>query len=127
MATSATSNSLILKDNETIPTYTIIWTAGVTPSELVKSLDCKHDKSGLVKTTDTLEIENYTNIYAIGDCASTTNPEDGNPYPPTAQHAIKQGKLAATNIINTIESKRKKKINYNTKGTMATIGKKKLE
>lgn len=124
LATGITSEKLILKDNETISTYTVIWTAGVTPSKFVKSLSCSHDSKGRIKTTDTLEVENYREIYAIGDCASTINPSDGNPYPPTAQHAIKQGDLAAKNIIQSIEGKRKKRIKSNTKGTMATIGKK---
>ena len=123
VAKDATENQLILDNEENISTYTIIWTAGVTPNELVKRLDCKHDKNGLIKTMDTLELESYSNIYAIGDCAASTNPFSGNPYPPTAQNAIKQGQLAAQNIINDIEGKRQKKIRYKTRGTMATIGK----
>ena len=35
----------------------------------------------------------------LGDCASITNHHTGRPYPPTAQHAIRQGKVAAENII----------------------------
>jgi NADH dehydrogenase len=123
MAKSATRNKLILDNGENISTYTIIWTAGVTPDELVKRLDCEHDKKGNIKTNDTLELPNFSNIYAIGDCASTINPYSGKPYPPTAQHAIRQGQLAAKNIINNIEGKPQKRIRYKTRGTMATIGK----
>jgi NADH dehydrogenase len=123
LAKNATPNNLILDNGDVIPTYTIIWTAGVTPYELIKRLECEHDKKGYIKTTDTLEVANFSNIYAIGDCASTINPFNGNPYPPTAQHAIRQGQLAAKNIINSIEGKKQKIIRYKTRGTMATIGK----
>ena len=122
MAKGATQNKLMLNNGEDISTYTIIWTAGVTPNKLVKRLDCEHDKKGNIKTNNTLELSNFSNIYAIGDCASTINPFKGNPYPPTAQHAIKQGQSAAKNIINNIEGKSLKEIRYKTRGTMATIG-----
>ena len=47
------------------------------------------------------------------------------PYPPTAQHAITQGKVAAINIISIIkgEENRKKAIDYRTRGVMTLIGK----
>ena len=122
-AKSATTDKLTLDSDENIPTYTIIWTAGVTPDEIIKKLDCEHDRKGNIKTTDTLELPNFSKIYAIGDCASIINPHNGTPYPPTAQHAIRQGQLAAENIINSIEGKRQKRINYKTRGMMATIGK----
>ncbi len=59
MAKGATPNKLILDNGENISTYTIIWTAGVTPDDLIKRLDCEHDKKGLIKTKDTLELEDY--------------------------------------------------------------------
>ena len=63
-------------------------------------------------------------MYALGDCASITDPHTEKPYPPTAQHAIRQGKVGAKNIISSVEGKRKKqKFDYNTKGMMAEIGK----
>lgn len=123
MAKDATQNKLTLDNGENISTYTIIWTAGVTPDELVKKLECEHDKKGRIKTSDNLELPSFKNIYAIGDCASITNPFNGNSYPPTAQHAIRQGQLAAQNIINNIEDKKPKKIRYKARGIMATIGK----
>ena len=123
MAKDATRDKLILENGEKISTYTMIWTAGVTPDELVKKLECEHDKKGRIKTNDNLELSSFSNIYAVGDCASITNPFNGKSYPPTAQHAIKEGQLAAQNIINNIEGKKSKKIRYKTRGTMATIGK----
>ena len=123
----ATPNSVTLDDNNNtiIPTYTLIWTAGVTPSKLIANLPCEHDKGHRITATNYLEMPGHDGVYVLGDCASITDPHTGRPYPPTAQHAIRQGKVAANNIISSIEGKvkNKRKFDYKTKGMMAEIGK----
>ena len=61
---------------------------------------------------------------ALGDCACITDPHTGKPYPPTAQHALRQGKIAAINLISTIKDQGngKKTFDYKTKGVMTLIG-----
>ena len=60
----------------------------------------------------------------MGDCAYITDPRTGNPYPPTAQHAIRQAHTVAANLARSVDG-----INalsdflYDTKGSMAKIGK----
>ena len=121
----ASPNSAKLDDDTIIPSYTIIWTAGVTPSRLTANLPCDHDKGHRIISSNYLEIPHHPGVYAVGDCASITDPKTGKPYPPTAQHAIRQGKVAAKNIILTIKGKeeKKKKFDYKTRGMMAEIGK----
>jgi NADH dehydrogenase len=52
-----------------------------------------------------LEVQKYESIvYALGDCASITDPHTGKPYPPTAQHAIRQGNVAANNIVSRVNT-----------------------
>ncbi|MGB8935896.1 MAG: NAD(P)/FAD-dependent oxidoreductase [Candidatus Nitrosopolaris sp.] len=123
----ATANSAKLDNGTIIPCYTLIWTAGVTPSKLIANLPCEHDKGHRIIANNYLEMLGYEDVvYALGDCASITDPHTGKPYPPTAQHAIRQGKVAAKNIISAIKGKRegkKKKFDYKTKGMMAEIGK----
>jgi NADH dehydrogenase len=122
---AATPNSAKLDDGTVIPCYTIIWTAGVTPSRLIANLPCDHDKGHRIIANNYLEVPQHPRVYALGDCASITDSKTGKPYPPTAQHAIRQGKVAAKNFILTIEGKedKKKKFNYKTRGMMAEIGK----
>ena len=123
----ATATTAKLDNGSIIPTYTLIWTAGVHPSKVISNLDCDHDKHHRIICNNYLELSEYEGegVYALGDCASITDPHTGKPYPPTAQHAIRQGKVAAKNIISSIEGKRKKKrkFDYKTKGMMAEIGK----
>jgi NADH dehydrogenase len=130
----ATKEKAILDNDTEIPCYTIIWTAGVTQNDLIANLSCEHGKGHRILANNYLEVKNYENeVYALGDCASVTDPHTGNPYPPTAQHAIRQSDIVANNIMLSIYEKRrgkekleenkKKKFNYKTKGMMAQIGK----
>ncbi|HZD82245.1 MAG TPA: FAD-dependent oxidoreductase [Nitrososphaeraceae archaeon] len=123
---AATANSVKLKDGRTIPTSTIIWSGGVAPSAMTEELSCEHDKkSGRIITNKHLEAQGYPGVFAIGDCAFIIDPNTGDPYPPTAQHAIREGTVVAKNIISLIEGKpgNKKVFDYKTKGMMASIGK----
>jgi NADH:ubiquinone reductase (H+-translocating) len=74
-----------------------------------------------------LEVPQFKGVYALGDCAYILDPNTGKPYPPTAQHAIREGAVVAKNIISTIADERKfndrEAFDYKTKGMMASIGK----
>ena len=121
----ATASTAKLDNGTVIATYTLVWTAGVSPSEVISNLPCDHDEHHRIVCNNYLELSGYEGqVYALGDCASITDPHTGKPYPPTAQHAIRQGKVAAKNVISSIEGKTKKqKFDYKTKGMMAEIGK----
>jgi NADH dehydrogenase len=130
-----TNGQAKLNDGTLIPTFTLIWAGGVTPSKLIENLSCEHDKRGRIIVNNYLQVHKYDRVFALGDCASITDPHTKKPYPPTAQHAIREGKVAAKNLISIIKNRREKgevkeekrsgmKIfDYKTKGTMAEIGK----
>ena len=126
----ATQMSAKLDNGNIINTHTVVWSTGVTPSKLIVNLSCEHDKGNRIVANSYLELSKYPGVYALGDCASITDPNTGKPYPPTAQHAIRQGKVAGKNIISSIigkgeieNHKNKKKFEFKTKGMMAEIGK----
>ena len=124
--TGATGTSVKLKNGRSIPTNTIIWSGGVAPNPITEELTCERDKkSGRIITNKHLEVQEYPEVFAIGDCAFIIDPNTGDPYPPTAQHAIREGTVVAQNIISLIEGKpgNKKVFDYKTKGMMASIGK----
>ncbi|MGG6459865.1 MAG: FAD-dependent oxidoreductase, partial [Candidatus Eiseniibacteriota bacterium] len=121
-----TSQGVKLNDGTNISTQTIVWAGGEKPPSLLSGLSCEHDKSGRLVTNDFLEVIGHTeSVMALGDCASITDPNTGKSCPPTAQHAIRQGKVAAINLISTIKDQvnAKKKFDYKTKGVMTLIGK----
>ena len=120
-----TSYSVRLDNGIDISTQTIIWAGGGKPQNLLSALSCQHDKSGRIVTNNFLEVPGYTDsIIALGDCACIIDPNTGKPCPPTAQHAIRQGKVAAINLISTIKDQvnSKKAFDYKTKGVMTLIG-----
>ena len=120
-----TPSGVKLDNGTDISTETIVWAGGGKPQSILSALLCEHDKSGRIVTNNFLEVLGFTNsIMALGDCACITDPITGKPYPPTAQHAIRQGKVAAINLITTIkgEENRKKAIDYKTRGVMTLIG-----
>ena len=122
----ATQDSIKLNDDTIILTNTIIWSAGVAPNLLTSNLTCDHDdKTRKIIVDKYLEVSKYHGVYAIGDCALVMDPNTGNPYPPTAQHAIREGSTAAKNIIASIDEKldEREAFDYKTRGTMASIGK----
>jgi NADH dehydrogenase len=122
----ATPNTVSLKDGTMIYTKTIIWSGGVAPPSLLNNIPCERDhKSGRIIVDKYLELPNYKGVFALGDCAYIMEPNSSKPYPPTAQHAIREGAIVANNIIVSIEERLedRKIFAYKTKGMMASIGK----
>ena len=104
-----------------IDSHTLVWTAGVTPVEIIQNSMFKI-KKGKIIVNEFLEVPNYPGVFAIGDC-SQFDDEVNNKFPPTAQLAEAHAKLVAYNIKQTIKNKEKKKFVYNWKGQSAIIGK----
>ena len=107
---------------DSIRTKTLIWTAGVTPVNTIKRSMFKTNKGKLI-INDFLEVPDFPGVFAIGDCALFLDPETQRPFPPTAQIAEAQAKVAAKNLISLIKNSEKKKFVYHSKGQMAIIGK----
>ncbi len=107
---------------EAIQTKTLIWTAGVTPVNIIKRSTFKMDH-GKIIVNDFLEVTDFPGLFAIGDCANFLNPETKQPYAPTAQLAVEQAKTAAHNLYALIKNREKRKFVYKSKGQMAIIGK----
>jgi NADH:ubiquinone reductase (H+-translocating) len=82
---------------ETLPTRTVVWTAGVAPHPSLRQLSLPLDERGRVPVDDHLRVKGLDSVWAIGDCAAAPDPRGGL-CPPTAQHAVRQGPVAARNI-----------------------------
>jgi NADH dehydrogenase len=121
----ATKDNVILNDGNTIPYGTLIWAGGNKVDEIISKLDTEHHKSGRVIVDKYLRLENHPEVFALGDCALVIDSRTQNPYPPTAQHAIRQAISVSKNLINSIdEYEALESFVYDTKGSMAKIGKK---
>lgn len=94
----ATGDGVQLTTGETVPTRTLVWCVGVRPDPLVADLGLPTEAGRLV-VDEYLTVPDHPGVFACGDAAAVpdlTNP--GKLTPMTAQHAIRQGKVAAHNV-----------------------------
>lgn len=110
-----------LSDGAEIAANTVVWTAGTAPNPILRTLDCMKDR-GRIATNAFMEVPGRPGVWAVGDCASIPDPH-GKPFPPTAQHALRQGRVLAQNIRAAIKGERKKPFVFTTLGQLAAIGK----
>ena len=96
----ASADAVSLSTGESIPTKTIVWTTGVIPHPSLASLNVPLDQRGRVRVDSHLRVEGMDGVWAVGDCAAVPDPRTRGEAasPPTAQHAVRQGPLAARNI-----------------------------
>lgn len=118
---NATQDQIMLSDGTLIPSQTLVWTIGMTPGALVKSLELPKAAKGYLQAEPTMEVPGHPGIWAIGDCAKIPSPE-GTPYPPTAQHAVRQAKRLACNIQASIDGKPLQPYVFHALGTFVSIG-----
>ena len=104
-----------------MPAATVIWTAGTSPSPIIETLPCKKQGGRLV-VNEFLEVPGCEGVWAVGDCAAVTDPRTTKPYPATAQHAMREGKTVAENLLAAIRGGKKRPFQYSTIGMLAATG-----
>jgi NADH dehydrogenase len=117
----ATADSALLDSGEQLPTTTLVSTVPSAPNPLVTSLPCRLER-GRIVVDEFLEVPGHPGIWAVGDCAWAIDPATGRPHPPTAQHAIREGRCAAHNIAATLRGGVRKPFVFSTLGVMANFG-----
>jgi NADH dehydrogenase len=118
---AADKDGLSLKDGTRVETSTLIWSAGVKPSPLVASLPIGTGRGGAIVVQRDLSVADYPGVWAIGDCAQVPSPAGGW-YPPTAQHAIREGPVVARNIVSALRGLPMQPFRYEALGMMASLG-----
>jgi NADH dehydrogenase len=120
--TSMTENEVRLNDGPPIPSCTLIWTAGTMPNPLLSSLPCRKD-GGRVMVNEFLQIPSWPGVWAVGDSAFVPDVhQPGKSHPPTAQHAIREGRVAAQNIALAFAGRPPKRFSFKTIGLLASLG-----
>jgi NADH dehydrogenase len=105
-----------------ISSATVLWTAGVSASPVVKMLGTRTDRAGRAFVDPFMGISEARNVFVVGD--ASTMSQDGHPVPGVAQAAIQQGKFVGRLISNRIKgNKDGRPFRYFNKGNMAVVGK----
>jgi NADH dehydrogenase len=111
---------------DTIAAKTVVWAGGITASPLGKILAARTkaeaDRGGRIKVQPNLTVQNYPDVYVVGDLASATD-EHGKPLPGLAQVAMQGGAYAAKTILRKVKGQSAlPPFRYFDKGTLAVIG-----
>lgn len=113
--------SASLSGGETLPTRTVVWTAGVAPQPILRELELPLDDRGRVPVDEHLRVDGLDSVWAIGDCAAAPDPRGGT-CPPTAQHAVRQGPVAAGNIAAELGIGTARPFDYRSNASFANLG-----
>lgn len=110
-----------LSDGRKIRADTLVWAAGSAPNPLIAALPMPKS-SGRIEVNEYLEVQNFRGVWALGDCALVPDSKTGGFHPPTAQHALREGRCVARNVAAEILGRRKRPFRFATLGRLAAIG-----
>ncbi|MGC4896835.1 NAD(P)/FAD-dependent oxidoreductase [Micromonospora sp. DT31] len=118
----ATPDGVMLTDGEYVPTCSLIWCVGVRPDPFVAELGLRTEKGRLV-VDGYLNVPGYPEVFACGDAAAVPDPtRPGQVCAMTAQHAQRQGKLAAHNIAASYGQGTRKSYKHHDLGWVVDLG-----
>jgi NADH:ubiquinone reductase (H+-translocating) len=120
----ATGDYALLDGGERIPTKTLISTAPADPHPLLTALPCLKEK-GRIVTNEFLELPEFPGVWSVGDCACIIDQKSGQPCPPTALHAMAQGRCAAANIVAALRRTPKRRFAFTVRAKMGGLGRRK--
>jgi NADH dehydrogenase len=123
--TSMSGGVVTLDDGSTLASDTIVWTAGVRPHPLVEASDLPRDGRSRLRCNAELQVVGAPDVWSAGDCAAV--PDLTKPHPdalcgPTAQHAVRQAKRLADNILAVLRGQPLKPYRHAYAGSVASLG-----
>jgi NADH dehydrogenase len=133
---SAEDKIIKTSDGDEFETDLIVWNAGVKPNPLLSDADASdlptvEERGPLftkVPVLPDLRVKSedgpLDGVFAAGDCAAVPDlaSGEGKYCPPNAQHATRQGKRVADNIVRSIQGRPLVDYYHKNMGTMATLG-----
>jgi len=115
------AGTVSITGDRTLRTETLVWTAGVAPNPLVDRLELPTDHGGVVADSD-FSVPGHEGVWAVGDCAHVTDPGTDEPFPPTAEFAVRAGVRLAENVHATVTGGDPRPMRHDSRGALAVIG-----
>jgi len=103
---------------------TVVWTAGVRPHPMLARTDLPRDRAGRVVVTPELRVAGLPGAWAAGDCAAVPDLTGlpGELCAPSAQHAFRQARVVADNIVRAVRGEPGQPYRHRYVGAVATLG-----
>jgi NADH:ubiquinone reductase (H+-translocating) len=124
----ADADGVRLSDGEWLAARTLVWAAGTRPSpvSLVTGQGSVRQAvpgGGAVPVDRTLRVRGADDIWAVGDCARVPDlSRRGTTCPPTAQHAVRQGRAVADNVIAAMSGAAPEPFRFRGLGFLVPLG-----
>jgi len=134
LKSTSKSNTILVTDSDhkhpnydvqkidSLESNTVIWTAGIGTNEILQDSLFPTPK-GRIRVNKFLQIPEFPNVFAIGDCAVIDPELTEKKFPPTAQVAEAHAKTAANNLMRLLGGQEMSPFDYSWKGQSAIIGK----
>ncbi|PZG29298.1 NADH dehydrogenase FAD-containing subunit [Spongiactinospora gelatinilytica] len=120
---TAEHGDIVLSDGGRFPSGTLVWTAGVRPHPLMRATDLPVDDKDRLKVTPRLNVEGRDDVFSAGDCAAVPDlTRPGEYCAPNAQHAVRQARRLAGNIIATLRGTPLADYRHAYAGSVASLG-----
>jgi NADH:ubiquinone reductase (H+-translocating) len=119
-----------LSDGEEFAADTIVWTAGVKPHPMLRHTDLPLTERGAVRCLPTLQVVDadghvVEGAWSAGDCAAVpdlTAEKPGTLCAPNAQHAVRQAKVVADNVVGALRDRPPHEYRHKYAGSVAGLG-----
>jgi NADH dehydrogenase len=122
---SMVDGRVVLSDASVLDTDTIVWTAGVRASPLLEASDLPLDNAKRLQCLADLRVAGVDGAWSAGDCAAVPDLTKDDPAAlcgPTAQHAVRQAKVLADNIVASLRGKPLQDYKHAYAGSVASLG-----
>lgn len=120
---SLTGGHVVLTDGDEFDAETIVWTAGVKANPMLTRTDLPLDEKGRLRCTADLRVEGVEDAWGAGDCAAVPDlTEPGSFTGPSAQHAVRQTKTLAANIVAALRRRQLTDYRHKYVGSVASLG-----
>jgi NADH:ubiquinone reductase (H+-translocating) len=116
------ADHVLLSDDTRIDTHTVAWVTGVTGAPLIETLGLPTER-GRLKVQANLQVPGHPDVFAAGDAAAVPDlTQQGEITPPTAQHAIRQGKVLGRNVAASLGYGEAKDYRHRNMGLVVDLG-----
>jgi NADH dehydrogenase len=122
---SLTGGHVVLSDGDEFDTETVVWTAGVRPNPLLERTDLPLDERRRLRCRADLRVDGVEGVWSAGDCAAVpdlTSDVPGATTGPSAQHAVRQAKVLADNVIASLRGQPLTDYRHAYAGSVASLG-----